>query len=366
MPPDYNPLMQNDAILPEVPRIISWNLTARCMLKCPHCYISAGDPQRGELSTEQAREVIRRIVSFSRPVVILSGGEPTLREDIFEIIRFGTGNGLRMVMGSCGFLVDEATAGDLLRAGLKKIAISLDSCRPEVHDRFRGVEGAWEKAVEAIRGSVSAGLGVQIHTTVTWDNFREITDIIAFGKELGVTDFQVFFLVPTGRGGTLSDVTPEMYETMIREVLTISASGLNIRPTCAPQFIRIAHDMGLSLEKWGRGCIAGKSYCRITPTGEVTPCPYLPISCGNILTTPFDEIWYGSRVLQNLRDTEKLRGKCGRCEYRELCGGCRARAYGLGGHDTHEPGPYSGEEQAHYLDEEPWCPYVPPAKEGRI
>ena len=151
-----------------------------------------------------------------------------------------------------------------------------------------------------------------------------------------------------------------MYETMIREVLTISENGLNIRPTCAPQFIRIAHDMGLSLEKWGRGCIAGKSYCRITPTGEITPCPYLPINCGNILSTPFEEIWFGSRVLQNLRDPEKLRGKCGRCEYKRLCGGCRARAYGLGGRGIHDLGKSSGSEQYHYLDEEPWCPYIPP------
>jgi radical SAM protein with 4Fe4S-binding SPASM domain len=364
MPPDYKPLMQDDLVLPEVPRIISWNLTARCMLKCPHCYISAGDPQAGELTTEQAKEVIRSIVSLSRPVVILSGGEPTLREDIFEIIRFGTGKGLRMVMGSCGYLVDEAMAGDLLKAGLKKIAISLDSRTPEVHNRFRGVEGAWEKAVEALRRSVRAGLGVQIHTTVTWDNYREVPDIIAFGRELGVTDFQVFFLVPTGRGVTLSDVTPEMYETMIREVLAISASGLSIRPTCAPQFMRIAHGMGLSLERWGRGCIAGKSYCRITPTGEVTPCPYLPISCGNILATPFEELWYGSRVLHDLRDPGKLRGKCGRCEYKILCGGCRARAYGIGGPGGHVPRS-PGNEQDHYLDEEPWCPYTPSTGERR-
>ena len=129
------------------------------MLKCSHCYISAGDPQPGELSTEQAKEVVRRIVSLSRPVVILSGGEPTLREDIFEIIRYGTGQGLRMVMGSCGFLIDDAMAGDLMQAGLKKIAISLDSCTPGVHDKFRGMDGAWEKAVEAIRASVSTGSG---------------------------------------------------------------------------------------------------------------------------------------------------------------------------------------------------------------
>jgi radical SAM protein with 4Fe4S-binding SPASM domain len=359
MPPDYKPKMEIEAIRHEVPRIISWNLTARCMLKCSHCYISAGDPQPGELTTEQAKEVVRRIVSLSRPVVILSGGEPTLREDIFEIIRYGTGQGLRMVMGSCGFLIDDTMAGDLMQAGLKKIAISLDSCSPQVHDKFRGMDGAWKKAIEAIRASVSTGLGVQIHTTVTWDNFREVPDIIALGKEMGVTDFQVFFLVPTGRGETMSDVTPEMYETMIREVLTINTSGLHIRPTCAPQFIRIAHTLGLPLDEWGRGCIAGRRYCRITPTGEVTPCPYLPISCGNILKMPFDEIWNGSRVLQDLRDIDCLRGKCGRCEYRSVCGGCRARAYGFGGPGIHESRLVSGEEGDHYLDEEPWCPYVP-------
>jgi radical SAM protein with 4Fe4S-binding SPASM domain len=365
MLPDYKSLMEKEVRYPEVPQIISWNLTARCMLKCPHCYISAGVPQKDELSTEQAKEVIERIVSLSSPVVILSGGEPTLREDIFEIIRAGTGEGLRMVMGSCGFLIDDAMAGDLKRAGLKKIAISLDSCTADVHDRFRGMDGAWQRAMDAIRGSVRAGLGVQIHTTVTWDNFREIPDIIALGRDLGVTDFQVFFLVPTGRGGTLSDVTPEMYETMIREVLTISTSGLHIRPTCAPQFIRIAHTMGLPLEKWGRGCIAGRSYCRITPTGEVTPCPYLPISCGNILHTPFEELWYGSGVLQDLRDCDRLRGKCGRCEYKRLCGGCRARAYGLDRPNEYKTVPFSGRKTDHYLDEDPWCLYNPPGS-GRL
>ncbi|MBP1927919.1 radical SAM protein with 4Fe4S-binding SPASM domain [Methanolinea mesophila] len=336
------------------------------MLKCPHCYISAGDPVQGELSTTEAEEVIERIISLSRPVVILSGGEPTMREDIFEIIRFGTGRGLRMVMGSCGYLVDEDMAAKLRRAGLKKIAISLDSCSPEVHDGFRGVEGAFGKAVEAVRGSVRAGLGVQIHTTVTWENFREIHDIISMGRNLGVTDFQVFFLVPTGRGGTMTDVTPAMYETMIREVLAINAPGVHIRPTCAPQFIRIARKMGLPLEEWGRGCIAGKSYCRITPTGDVTPCPYLPISCGNILSTPFREIWYRSEILRDLRDFTRLRGKCGRCEYRRLCGGCRARAYGLwnnSGRITPHGSSLSGD---HYLDEEPWCPYIPGDEKGPI
>ncbi len=334
------------------PALISWNVTYRCNLRCAHCYMDAGDGGWApELSTSEAKMLIDQVRQVGSPVMILSGGEPLLRDDIFEIAEYGTRRGLRMVIGTNGTLIDGRTAVRLAGAGIRKAAISLDSVDPDTHDRFRGVRGAWERAVAGIGACRDAGIPVQMHTTVTLQNHRELEAIAEFGEKLGVHDFQFFFLVPTGRGKEVIDISPEMYEALIREILRLRAEkNLSIRPTCAPQYVRIASEMGLPTAEGERGCIAGIRYCRINPAGEVTPCPYLPLDLGNIRKTTFAEIWNGSEVFRNLRSGEGLRGKCGACEYRSACGGCRARAYGL----TQE-----GSQAGDYLAEDPWCLYEP-------
>lgn len=351
-----------------VPRIISWNTTFKCNLRCRHCYMDAQEREsRDELTTQEGKILIDLIAEVSRPLLVLSGGEPLLRDDVFELARYGTDKGLRMAMGTNGTLIDDKTAKKLLSVGIKKVAISIDSSTPAIHDEFRGVEGAWEQAIEGIRACIRNGVGVQFNTTVTQQNHNDIDATLSMANRLGVRDFHLFFLVPTGRGKNVEDISPPMYEMMIRDVLKrYTGPELKVKPTCAPQFMRIASQMGINIRRWSRGCIAGLSYCRIYPEGEVTPCPYLPIKLGNIRDAPFKEIWFNSEILKVLRDFDNLKGKCGICEYREICGGCRARAYGLssdfidvcGG--LHEPQALAGD----FLAEEPWCTYQPRSNKG--
>jgi radical SAM protein with 4Fe4S-binding SPASM domain len=199
---------------------------------------------------------------------------------------------------------------------------------------------------------------------VTRQNLGEIDEIMSLAERLGVENFHLFFLVPTGRGAKLTDISPSMYENMIRSTFAKTAKHkLNVKPSCAPQFMRIAKDMGLDMRQWVRGCIAGLYYCRVYPNGDVTPCPYLPIRLGNVREKTFSEIWFTSAVFKNLRDVDHLKGKCGVCEYRSLCGGCRARAYGLSSDfidfcgDLRQPAELKGD----YLTEDPWCVYQPQA-----
>lgn len=346
-----------------IPLVVSWNVTAKCNLKCAHCYLNADDrKQIDELSTDAGKLLIHQIAEVSKPLLILSGGEPLLREDIFELIRYGTERGLKMGVGSNGMLIDDAVAQKLKDAGATTVSISLDSSVPELHDQFRGVKGSWQKAVEAIKALKRSGIIVQVNTTVTQQNYSQIGEIFALSEKLGAENFHLFFLVPTGRGVKIEDITPDMYEKMITSSFSKSAQyNLNIKPSCAPQFMRIAKQIGVDMSRWVRGCMAGMYYCRIYPNGEVTPCPYLPIALGNIRQRSFKDIWFNSEVLKNLRDVKKLKGKCGNCEYNAVCRGCRARAYGLTSDfidfcgDLHEPAGLHGD----YLAEEPWCTYEP-------
>lgn len=346
-----------------IPLVVSWNVTRKCNLKCSHCYINATKEElRGELTTGEAKRLMDQLSEVSRPLLILSGGEPLLRDDIYDLIRYGASKGFRMGLGSNGSLINDEAAEKLKDAGLKTVSISLDSSVPERHDEFRGVKGSWQKAVNAITALKRRGVLVQVNTTVTQQNHGEIDEIMSLAERLGVENFHLFFLVPTGRGVKLADVSPALYESMIKSVFAKTGKHrLNVRPSCAPQFMRIAKDMGLDMRQWIRGCIAGLYYCRVYPNGDITPCPYLPVKLGNIREKAFGEIWLNSEVFKNLRDFERLKGKCGACDYRSICGGCRARAYGLSSDfidfcgDLHEP----AELKADYLAEDPWCVYEP-------
>jgi radical SAM protein with 4Fe4S-binding SPASM domain len=346
-----------------VPLVLSWNVTRKCNLKCPHCYINATTQQlENELTTDEAKKLIDQICEVSRPLLILSGGEPLLRKDIYELVRYGVAKGLKMGLGSNGSLIDATAAKRLKEAGIETVSISLDSHIPEQHDEFRGVKGSWEKAVRAIKALRENGVMVQVNTTVTQQNYNQIDDIMSLAENLGVENFHLFFLVPTGRGVKIADISPAKYENMIKTTFAkVARHKLNVRPSCAPQFMRIAKDMGLDMRRWIRGCLAGLYYCRVYPNGDITPCPYLPIKLGNIREKSFKEIWFNSDVFKSMRDFNALKGKCGECDYRTLCGGCRARAYGLSSDfidycgDLHEPAELKGD----YLTEDPWCVYQP-------
>jgi radical SAM protein with 4Fe4S-binding SPASM domain len=350
-------------------RLVSWNMTLRCNLRCPHCYIDAGeDLQEGELSTAEGRDLIDQIVEAGRPILVLSGGEPLLREDVYELARYATDRGLRVVMGSNGTLITDAVAQRLRSSGIRAVAVSIDSPVPEHHDAFRGLPGAWDRAVQGIRACARQGIGIQVNTTVTPSNVQEIEGIFSLAGDLGARSFHLFFLVPTGRGAELGGLSASRYEALIGGVVDRIAAGeyrMEVRPVCAPQFTRIALSRGLGMGRWSRGCLAGLTYCRIYPNGDVTPCPYLPLRLGNIREDRFRDIWLHSPVLADLRDFSLLRGKCGRCGFRTVCGGCRARAYGMTGTGhgcgrPDEPGEMCGD----YLAEDPMCPYMPGVDQG--
>jgi radical SAM protein with 4Fe4S-binding SPASM domain len=346
-----------------VPLVLSWNVTLKCNLKCSHCYINAKESRLpDELSTDAAKMLIHQITEVSRPLLILSGGEPLLREDIYEIIRYGADRGLRMGMGSNGMLIDDEVTKRLEDAGMGTVAVSLDSSVPERHDEFRGVKGCWEHAVDAIKSLKKSRIQVQVNSTVTPQNYDEVDDVMALAESLGVENFHLFFLVPTGRGTDIEDITPRMYEDMITSTLAKTTKyKLNVKPSCAPQFMRVAKEQGVDMSRWVRGCMAGLYYCRIYPSGEVTPCPYMPLNLGNVRERSFRDIWFNSEVLRALRDFDRLKGKCGVCDYRDVCGGCRARAYGVSTDlmdfcgALHEPADSGGD----YLAEDPWCIYQP-------
>ena len=346
-----------------IPLVMSWNVTRECNMKCNHCYINATEKKLdNELTTEEGKAVMDQICQVSKPLLVLSGGEPLLRKDIFELIKYGTDKGLKMGLGSNGYLIDDTVAKQLKDAGIATVSISLDSNIPAQHDDFRGVKGAFEKAVNACRALRKNDVLVQVNATLTHNNYNQIDDIMSLAEEIGVENFHLFFLVPTGRGKKLTDISPKKYEDMISNTFAkVTKHKLNVRPSCAPQFMRIAKKMGLDMKQWIRGCIAGFYYCRIYPNGDVTPCPYLPIKLGNVREESFKEIWFNSDVFNKLRDSNTLKGKCGACEHRSICGGCRARAYGLSSDfidycgDLHVPSEIRGD----YLAEDPWCVHEP-------
>ena len=348
------------------PRIISWNLTLQCPLKCPHCYSDAGEYEvQHPLSTTEAFSVLDQIKDTGNPVVILSGGEPMMREDVFKIASYGTSIGLRMAMGTSGYLFDENTPSQLKESGIRSVAISIDSADPVIHDSFRGSPGAFHRAVNAIRACIQEGMQVQINMTVLSPDPAIVDQVVTMGKELGVRDYQIFIPVPTGRSTEENYLKYGAYEELLRHLISSYAdSGISLRPTCIPQFRRVAEEMGITNPAWGRGCIAGISYCRIYANGDVTPCPYLPVIAGNIRNTPFSDIWTNAEVFTAIRDFDRLQGKCGICTYKTICGGCRARAFSRYGTMTQscgslvEPHDIDGELCA----EDPLCPYQPENK----
>ncbi|MDD4168721.1 MAG: putative heme d1 biosynthesis radical SAM protein NirJ2 [Desulfotomaculaceae bacterium] len=323
--------------------IVSWNTTNNCNMYCRHCYREAGTRLTDELNTAEGLELIDRIDRAGFKIMIFSGGEPLLRDDIYTLVAGAKERGLRPVLGSNGTLITGAVAGRLKESGAAAIGISLDSMDPASHDDFRAAPGAWQAAVNGMRACQAAGLPFQIHTTVMDWNLPEIEQLTDFAVECGAVGHHIFFLVPTGRAVNIEadSLQAAQYETLLRRLMRKQAEvGIELKPTCAPQFMRIAAQMGIKT-RFSKGCLAGSSYCIISPSGIVQPCAYLNIPAGDVRKTPFDEIWRTAAIFHDLR-AEEYRGGCGKCDYKKVCGGCRARAYY-----------YSGD----YLAEEPWCSY---------
>ena len=340
-------------------RMVAWELTRGCNLSCVHCRASAGrGPYPGELSTSECFRVMDEIGSIGKPVIILTGGEPLLRTDIFELARYGSNKGFRMVMATNGTLITEDTIREMKASGIQRISISLDGPNAESHDAFRRVSGAFEGSLRGIEMAKKGGLDFQINTTITQANLHQIADILNLAVSLGAVAHHIFLLVPTGRGKGLKDqgISARDYEKTLHWFYEQrDRVPLQLKATCAPHYYRILRQRGAKegkkivshgegLDATTRGCLGGISFCFISHIGQVQPCGYLEINCGNIREKPFDEIWRTSEIFRNLRNTDHYQGKCGRCEFRKICGGCRARAY---------------ESLGDYMAEEPYCVYEP-------
>jgi radical SAM protein with 4Fe4S-binding SPASM domain len=327
------------------PSLVSWNLTRKCNLACPHCYMEGGTAEDDELTTGECLHLVEEMALLGTEMLILTGGEPLLRRDIYEIARAASESGMWVVMGTNGVLVNEYVAEKMVECGVKGVGISLDSIDPEKHNRFRGGPNAWEHSVRALETCRRHGLEVLVQTTVMDLNRDELPELMAFARDKGAWSFNVYFLVQTGRGQQMNDLPAEDTDALLRELAARQHDfrPMLVRSKCAPQFKQVAYEMGLGGLESG-GCMAGTHYCRITPGGDVTPCPYMTVVAGNVRDGSFAEVWRTSPVLEQLRDRAQLKGRCGACEFNALCGGCRCRAQAAYGD---------------YLQEDPACTYEP-------
>jgi AdoMet-dependent heme synthase len=321
-----------------VPHVVAWNLTQRCNLACAHCYISAGawHGAAGELSAQECRRITDEIIALApAPLFILSGGEPLLRADLEEIAGYAVARGATVVVGTNGTRLSDDRIRSLRAAGVTGVAISIDSLDARYHDRFRHGDGALADTLAAVDRLRAHRLDFIVQTSLTRGNRDELADIAAWADERGAVAFNVYFLVSTGRAADMPGLPPEANEAVLRELAELERTyrgRMLVRSKCQPQLMRHVHAGAAAspLLNYATRCPCGVQYCRITPEGKVTPCPYLPAVAGDLRTQSFGEIWRESPVFRELRGGE-LGGKCGRCEYRAVCGGCRARAYAQSG-----------------------------------
>jgi radical SAM protein with 4Fe4S-binding SPASM domain len=351
------------------PYVVSWNLTYRCNLACEHCYLDAGGTplvstenfaDRTELRTDECYRVIDDIAAFAPEcLTILTGGEPLLRRDILEIIRRAAERGLWVVVGTNGVRISENLAARLAEAGARGLSLSLDALDPDRHDRFRRVRGAWQNTVDGAQILNRAGLPFIVQTTAGAHNLDELEAIADFAHErLAAKVWNLYFLVPTGRGQFVSDITAVQYDGVLASLYRIQrtySGRMLVNAKCAPHYIKTVLEKGdadarIRVYSGGAGgCPAGTHYMGIRPNGDVTPCPYLPVFAGSLRNASLTELWNTSDLFTGIRRRASLGGRCGECEMNAQCGGCRARAFGMTGDlmaedplCTHTPGTFAG------------------------
>jgi heme b synthase len=344
------------------PKWIAWEITRRCNLNCVHCRSSSEMEIKGhpDFTTEEGFRIIDDISEYAKPVIVLSGGEPLLRNDVFDLAGHGTAKGLRMCIATNGTLVTGETCEKMRASGIKMVSLSLDGSTDKVHDDFRSQKGAFAGTINAAKLFRKHEIPFLINSSFTKRNQEEIPKVYKLAKDLGATAWYMFMIVPTGRGEDIMNelISKEDYEEILEwhYEMEKNENDLLVRPTCAPHYYRIIlqkqKEEGEKFERrslkfstgGAKGCIAGQVICLIDVDGNVLPCSYFPKFAGNVRQQSFREIWENSELFHELRDFKKYKDKCGSCEFINVCGGCRARAYAVSGD---------------YLDEEPFCGYVP-------
>lgn len=330
------------------PSIVAWETTRRCELACHHCRAVAGPAaDAAELTTGEAHRLVAALAALPTRLLILTGGEPMARADIYALAAYASARGIRVVMAPCGPLLTKDTAARIKASGVSAVSISIDAPTAKDHDDFRGVPGAFDAALRGLRCARAAGLPVQVNTTVTRLNVAQLPALLALAEHEGASTLDCFFLVPTGRGRELADlqVDAATVESTLHWILDMDASRpIHVKSTCAPQMARVRAQRGIAATD-GRtvgGCMAGRGFLFIGQDGTVKPCGFLDRACGNVRDYDFDlrTLVTESETLTQLRSQNGIGGRCGGCTYLDACGGCRARAF---------------ETAGNVLGEEPFC-----------
>jgi len=340
-------------------RLIAWEVTRSCNLACTHCRAEAHpEPYPGELSNIEAKALIDTFPEVGNPIIIFTGGDPMMRPDVYELVAYAAAKGMRCVFSPNGTLIDADNAVRLKESGVQRCSISIDGADAASHDSFRGMSGAFDASMRGIEYLKQAGLEFQINTTVTRNNLASFKSIFKLCERIGAKAWHIFLLVPMGRAAGLVDqvITAGEYEAVLHWLYDFrKRTSMHLKATCAPHYYRIMRQrareegVGVTQENFGmdamtRGCLGGTGFCFISHVGQVQPCGYLELNCGNVRTVPFPEIWRSSAYFREFRTQSAYKGKCGVCEYHKVCGGCRARAYSMDGD---------------YMGSEPLCAYEP-------
>ncbi len=342
-------------------RLVFWETTAGCNLECIHCRRLDVSTQlaNDDMTTEESYKFIDALAETAKPILVLSGGEPLFRPDIFDIAKYAVKKGLTVALATNGTLVDEVMAKKIVEAGVSRVSISLDGADPETHDNFRKLKGSFERANEGFNHLKKLGMSMQINCTIAKHNSHQLHDLYNLCLKLGAEAMHIFMLVPVGCGVEIADdqmLEPERYEYILNQFYDLSKEAkIQTKATCSPHYFRImrqrAKEEGITITPkthgmaaMTKGCLAGTGVCFVSHKGEVFPCGYLPVTAGHIKKQPFKEIWKDSPVFMKLREPDLLGGKCGECEYKKVCEGCRARAF---------------YETGDYMAEEPYCIYKP-------
>ncbi len=352
------------------PRLIAWEVTRTCHMNCKHCRGGAvNQAYDNEFTLDEIKKVLDNVASFAKPIIILTGGEPMLRDDIYEISSYGDSIGLRMVMAPCGMLITEESIEKMKEAGIKRISLSIDGASAKTHDAFRQKPGAFDEVIKAAKIAKENGMEFQINSTIHKKNVKELPKILDLAVELGAESFHPFLLVPTGRAKSLADqeIPPEEYERVLNWIYDQKEKvAIQFKPTCAPHYYRISRQRGAKegvkpshpnsgahphgghprFASSGKGCIGGQAFAFISHIGKVQICGFLEEEAGDLRKEDynFKKIWDDSPLFSKIRNIDEYDGRCGYCEFRKVCGGCRARAFAVTGN---------------YTGEEPYCIYEP-------